>query len=322
MRRLVASLAVLGFVALPAGADSGQEANVWLSRVASAARSLNFTGTFVYQSGSRTETSRITHALDAGVEREKIEVLDGSPREIVRVNDEVRCFVADIRTVIIEKYAERSRFPGRLPVGLTDLTENYRVAKGEASRVADRESQLLILEPKDRLRHGYLFWVDQATGLLLKARTVDERGESLEQFHFTSVNIGGVIARDALRSRLERKVAEWKVHDARATEENSNESKWVFRTAVRGFRPSPGLRRKGDQGGEVMHYVFSDGLASISVFIERLGASHVGLEPRSRSAGAVNVYQRVSAGHLVTVLGEVPHQSLVVLGDGVEPRGR
>lgn len=322
MRRWVASLAVFGFVALPAGADSGQEAQVWLSRVANAARSLNFTGTFVYQSGNRTETSRITHAVDAGVEREKIEVLDGSPREIIRVNDEVRCFLADIRTVIVEKYAERARFPGRLPVSLAELAENYRVAKGEVSRVADRESQLLILEARDKLRYGYLLWADQATGLLLKARTVDGRGESLEQFYFTSVSIGGVIERGALRSRLERKAAEWKVHDARATEENPDETKWVFRTTVRGFRPSPGLRRKGDQGGDVMHYVFSDGLASISVFIERLGASHAGPEPRSMSAGAVNVYQRVSAGHLVTVLGEVPHQSLVVLGDGVEPRVR
>ncbi|MFI4923477.1 MAG: sigma-E factor regulatory protein RseB domain-containing protein, partial [Burkholderiales bacterium] len=62
----------------------------WLQKIATAAHELNYSGTFIYQYGIHTETSRIVHAVDSSGEHEKLEILDGLPREIIRNNDEVQ----------------------------------------------------------------------------------------------------------------------------------------------------------------------------------------------------------------------------------------
>src|ERR1035437_5289246 len=146
-----------------------QDGLFWLGRVVTAAQNLNYSGTFVYQNGTQTETSRITHLVEAGKEFERLEVLDGSPREVIRNNDEVKCYLHESRTLIIEKSGQRSSFPVLLPASLAGLAEHYSIRKGLPGRVAERESQSVLLEPRDDLRYGHQFWIDVSTGLLLKA---------------------------------------------------------------------------------------------------------------------------------------------------------
>ncbi|MDA0236004.1 MAG: siderophore-interacting protein, partial [Proteobacteria bacterium] len=147
---------MLGLCALlaqgPASAEHPTDPLSWLGRISTAGQRLNYVGTFVYQSGSHVETSRIAHRVDASGEYERLEVLDGSPREIIRRGAEVRCVLPDERTVIIDEAQGRRAFPARLPASPTGLAENYRVRKGELGRVAGLEAQALVLEPKDELR--------------------------------------------------------------------------------------------------------------------------------------------------------------------------
>src|SRR4051812_49033597 len=71
------------------------EALDWLRKIQEATHRLSYTGTFVYQQGSRTESSRITRFVDSGGDIERLEVLDGVPREIVRTRDTVRCYLPE-----------------------------------------------------------------------------------------------------------------------------------------------------------------------------------------------------------------------------------
>jgi sigma-E factor negative regulatory protein RseB len=66
--------------------------------------------------------------------------------------------------------------------------------------------------------------------------------------------------------------------------------------------------------------VFSDGLASISVFIEPGGSS--GSTEFVSNVGPVNVYRRQMGEHRLVVMGEVPALAVKRLGDGVEARRR
>lgn len=322
MRIGLALLALAGFVVAPAHAEqANSDPASWLARIAAAAQKLSYTGTFVYHSGNHTETSRITHVVDASGEREKLEVLDGSPREVVRHNDEVKCYLPEQRIVIVERQTPRKAFPARLPASLGNLADNYNIRKGEVSRVADREGQLLILEPKDKLRYGHMLWADTASGLLLKARMIDEKNEPIEQFYFTSVQIGGVIDKESLKPKLAGKAADWRVHNARTTETRIDGGDWLFKTELAGFRQSASMKRQLEKNApEITHVVFSDGLAAISVFIEPLSAHSGQAQTGFFSTGAINVYKRVNGDHLLTVLGEVPPQTLKKLGDGIEQR--
>ena len=289
----------------------------WLGRIATAGQRLNYSGTFIYQSGKNFETSRIVHMADANGEHERLEVLDGSPREVIRTNSEVRCVLPEQKTVIIDRPGGRRAFPSRLPASFAGLAENYRIRKGEVGRVAGLEAQLVVLEPKDDLRYGYQLWAELQSGLLLKARTVDERGEIIEQFTFSDVKIGGDIGSEAFRPRY-AKDGEWRVVHANGVEVGRDESGWRLNAPLTGFSLMSIVRRPlGRDRGEALHLVYSDGLAAVSVFIEPADGAHAPIGPLA--SGAINIYKRMVGQHLVTALGEVPLRTVQRLGDGIEP---
>ncbi|MGB0128233.1 MAG: MucB/RseB C-terminal domain-containing protein [Rhodocyclaceae bacterium] len=293
----------------------------WLGRIMGASQRLSYAGTFVYQSGGQTETSRIIHVVDSSGEREKIEALDGSPREMVRNNDEVKCFLPAEQTVIIDRQASRKLFPARLPASLSGLAESYRVRLGGVARVAGLDSRLVIIDPKDNLRYGHMLWADRDSGLLLKARMVNEKNEGVEQFYFTQVQIGGAIDRDALKPKFSAASVDWRVSNGRVVETTVRDDKWTFSVQVPGFKRSAGVKRQmQDNAAPMMHYVFSDGLAAISVFIEPLADNPDTRRAGTYGAGAINVYKRVVGDHALTLVGEVPARALKMLGDGIEPK--
>lgn len=321
MRRMSAVLAVCAaLMQAPAIAESPSDPLSWLGRMATAGQRLNYSGTFIYQSGKNFETSRIAHMSDANGEHERLEVLDGSPREVIRSNNEVRCVLPDQKTVIIDRPGTRRAFPSRLPVAFGGLAENYRIRKGSVGRVAGLDAQQIILEPKDDLRFGYQLWAEVQSGLLLKARTVDDRGEIVEQFTFSDVRIGGEIGSDAFRPRI-TKSSDWRIVQANGVEVRKEESGWALNAPLAGFSLVSVMRRPlGRDRGEALHMVYSDGLASISVFIEPNDGARV--EPGPLASGAINIYKRVVGPYLVTALGEVPLRSVQRLGDAIEPVAR
>lgn len=291
----------------------------WLSKIATAAQRLNYTGTFIYQSGKDFETSRITHMVDASGEHERLEVLDGSPREVIRSQSEVRCVLPDQKTIIIDRAGGQRAFPARLPSSYARLAENYRVSMGEVSRVAGFDTQSIVLEPRDDLRYGHMLWADMGTGLLLKARTLDERGEIIEQFTFSDVRIGGDIDANSLKPNYV-KDGEWRVINAHGDEVGEADSGWMLAAPLPGYSLKSVVRRPlGRDRGDILHLVFSDGLAAISVFIEPAEADHPHTNLGALANGAINIYRRIVDEHLVTALGEVPVLALQRLGDGIEP---
>lgn len=317
-------LCCLAFVFAGCGSVLAQAPNdplSWLGRISNAAHKLNYTGTFTYQSGKHVETSRITHLVDTSGEYEKLEALDGSPREVVRNNDEVQCFLPEQKLLIVDQFGARRSFPARLPPSPNALAENYRIRKGEVSRIAGMESQQIILEPRDEMRFGHHFWADVSSGLLLRARLVGEKGDSIEQFVFTEVQIGAPFDKEKVRPRFTRS-ADWKVVNARGNDVRVEDIGWTFRNTIPGFRQVVSVARQArKERGEAYHVVFSDGLAAISVFIEPesgKGAAQSGLS----ASGSFNIFRRSVADHRITVLGEVPAQALVRIADGVEMRKR
>lgn len=294
----------------------------WLGRMAAAGQRLNYSGTFTYQSGNRSETSRIAHLRDGAGEFERLETLDGSPREVIRNNGEVRCVLPAQKTVIIDQAGSRRAFPSRLAEAWMNLGESYRIRRGDVSRVAGLEAQQIVLEPKDDLRYGYILWADMQSGLLLKSRMVNERGETIEQFAFNEVKIGGDLDRGLLKSRFNvEQGAGWQVVNARGNELRRGDEGWAIKAAVPGFHQTSAVRRQmGVNGGETVQLVFSDGLAAVSVFIEPMdSAAEHKLTPGTFESGPINLYKRVVGNHFVTALGEVPPRTVQRLAEAVEP---
>jgi len=312
-----ASLLFASAALLAPAAFAAEDALALLQRIAQGSRQLTYSGTFVYRSGGKVDTSRIAHSLNGGLEVERIEALDGSPREVVRAGSEVKCFFPDEKLVIVENRATQSGFPALLPAGLGNLPEHYAIRGGSQGRVAGIKSRAVLLEPRDGLRYGHEFWMDSDSGLLLKANLVGEHGETLESFTFTQVKIGGPLEEGALKPRFDRERVT--VQQVRATEAKPEEMGWTFRTQLPGFRKVAAMRRQvSPDTPESLHVVFSDGLASISVFIEPGGVA--GEADAISSVGPLNVYRRQLAEHRLVVMGEVPALAVKRLGDGIERR--
>ncbi len=308
---------VLLCLALAAGTARAEEPLAMLQRIAEGSRQLTYSGTFVYRSGQRTDTSRIAHSVKDGVEIERIEALDGSPREVLRSGSEVKCFFPDEKLLIVENRASQRGFPALLPTGLGSLSEYYVIRENGTARVAGVQSRALRLEPRDALRYGHEFWMDHASGLLLKANLIGERGETLESFTFTQVSIGGPLEQGALAPRFQGERV--RVQQVRTSDLRGDDMGWAFRNMLPGFRKLGMVKRQlAPDQPESLHAVFSDGLASISVFIEPGGMG--GETDVMASMGPVSIYRRQLGEHRLVVMGEVPPQAVKRLGEGIERR--
>jgi len=321
--KAVWAIVFLAVAATGAAAEPGdpQDGLTWLKKMAGASRQLNYTGTFVYRHDNQTETSRIVHYVNAaGGEFEKLETLDGPPREVIRTNDQVTCYLPNTKTVIIERRSSR-RFPALLPEQLNDVSDNYTVRKGGMDRVAGYDCHVVVLEPKDKLRYGHQFCAEARSGLPLRARTFNDKNEPLESFAFTELKIGGGFNRDKVKSRYAAKSQDWKVdRSALVIAEIQAETGWVLTQQPNGFRKLTELKRSiAGRTATVSHIVFSDGLAAVSVFIEPMPKA---MPAQSLShQGAVNIYTRLIADHMVTVLGEAPAATVMQIANSLEFRG-
>ncbi|MGP1676365.1 MAG: MucB/RseB C-terminal domain-containing protein [Burkholderiales bacterium] len=294
------------------------DAMSWLKRIHVATQKLSYTGTFVYRSGDQAETSRIVHVVGRRGIRERLETLDGHPREIVRNGDEVKCYLPDRMTVKVDKQTDHKIFPGLLPEDLQDISEHYELSAGAIERIAGYDSQAIVLRPKDTLRYGRKLWADLKTGMLLKSQTFNDKNEAIEQFAFTQISIGGKIDDDELRPRLLAKARVWHIENSGAVEASLAASGWIIKPELPGFKKVTEMKRTQGGSTEVGHVIYSDGLAAISVFIEPM-ANKTSLPPPGLSRqGAINIYSRQIAGHLVTVVGETPAESVKTLAESVE----
>ena len=296
----------------------------WLKVMALAAHQTDFSGVFVYQSGGRVEMSRITHVSDKDGEHERLEGIGGAKRELIRDNDQVWLYTDGHKARVESRQIKRA-FPALLPEQLAVLKENYSVSQAEEDEVAGYHAHAVVFLPRDNLRYARKMWAQSDTGLLLKAVVLDDHGYVIEQYAFMQLNIGGNIDRKWIvpdKSSATAIAQELHLSPLPKVELLEESCGWQVDALPPGFKKILEMRRPFRGNKEpVIHMVFSDGLAGISVFIEKAqdaAYSHSGLSGQ----GAVHVYNRIVGEHLVTVVGEVPSRTVIQVGDSVRYAGQ
>lgn len=322
MNRLVAAALAAGslWYGNAVFAQSNPEAVQWLQRIYSATDGLSYTGTFVYQHGDHVETSRITRIVDSTGVHERVETLDGPPREIIRSNEEVKCYFPHVSKLKIDSQRETKPFPSMRGDQLKDIAEQYNIRKGSIERIAGYDCQALILEPKDSLRYGHKLWADVNTGMLLKAKTFNDKRELIEQFAFTQLQLGGSIDKNLVKSRFADTGRAWRIEVSGVTPADLSKAGWSLKSLPPGYKKIAELRRNMGESRDVGHIVVSDGLAAVSIFIEGLSQKTAQAQLGAMKQGVLNVYMRKFDTHLVTVVGEVPGDSVRAIAEAIEYR--
>ncbi|MDC1311213.1 MucB/RseB C-terminal domain-containing protein [Burkholderiales bacterium] len=288
-----------------------------LQQVAHSGRSLNYTGVFVLQKGDHFETCKIIHHGSGSQELEKIERLDGDPLEITRVNDNILVYVPSDKVVKSKLGVEERSFPSLTQNQLLTVGENYDVYVGDIDRIAGRFATHITLLPKDKLRYRHELWIDQKTGLQIKAQMYTDRNELVEQIMFTEINIGNHVTPAMTRSRYEANALGWKMdRDARKQIKTAaSERLWAVNRPPSGFKQVMQLQKQTNGAESRVQLVFSDGFAAVSIFID--SRRNNGFRAGLAREGSLNVYRRVLDDQFVTVLGDVPADTVKQIGDSL-----
>jgi len=309
-------LGVGGVLSQPVIAADEAKARRLLDEMTQASRSLNYDGVFVYQHDSHMDAMRIIHQAESGTERERIYSLTGHAREVIRNDESVTGIFPDNQSVIVEKSRPYELLSSQLPQPVAQLADYYTFALKGTDRVAGRDTRIVAIQPRDRYRYGYRLWLDSKTNLMLRSELIGKDGKALEQFMFTRIEIVEEIPDSQLEPTVTGTDFTW-YENPDDVHNKMSSSQWQVEWLPAGFSISNRTNELlADSPRPVHHMVFSDGLALVSVFVEKISNKRGALIGPSRM-GAVNAFARQMDDHQIVVVGEVPRITVRKMANAV-----
>ena len=266
------------------------------------------------------ESMRIIHLATPNGERERMFSLTGAAREVLRDSEKVTCILPDNQSVVVTKSRPRS-VTLRVFHPREGFARHYSLTSQPGARVAGRKTAFIKVTPKDEYRYGYRLWLDRVTGLLLKSELVGDADRALEQIVYTDIKIPATIPPELLEPAISGEGYTWYTDDgSQTTATRDTSSDWAVGWLPDGFEMSERMVDPASPSKTpAEHLVYSDGLASISVFIERVSSAAEPIEGHS-NMGAMNAYGRVHGDHQITVVGEVPGITVERVADSIQRR--
>jgi len=306
-----------------ASAQAGQslppaEAAAWLQKMADAARRMSYEGIFVVRQGDSMQTLSINNRPAGQSNESRLMALDGNQREVRCSQTGAVTVEASGNQIRMEKRLSRRHFPDLLPANPVALVNWYDVRLGETARVAGLDCRNVEILPRDAFRWGYILCAEKDSGLPLKAVMVNASHLPLMQYAFAEVKLS--VPGSATKPPA------WPATRPALLPEMPDPAQPLAAEQVVAKALPPGFtritavkRRLPNMPGEVEHWVFSDGLTHISLFLSPSNKpvdSVRGESPR----GMVNLMRRQVGEFQATVLGDAPWVAVETIALGLEPR--
>lgn len=293
----------------------------WLLRMHEASRRRAYIGTFVVSSNANMASAKIWHVCDGEHQMERVESLSGAPRSTFRRDDQVITFLPESKQAVAERRESLGLFPNLLQSPDSSIAQFYAARQSGHDRVAGFDADVVLLQPKDKLRYGYRVWSEKKTGLVMKLQTLDVDGRVLEQSAFSELQLDAPVSMTKL-SQMMGNTEGYKVDRPEMTKTTAAAEGWVLKTPVAGFKPMSCFKRpvaasETSAADNTMQWIFSDGLASISLFVEAFDRRQHGQEGLM-ALGATRTITRRIGDWWLTVVGEAPAQTLSAFAQGLE----
>ena len=273
----------------------------------------NYEGIFVLRKSDKMLSMHVVHGVDDRGVWESMEALNGEARKIVRHNNEVVSIYPDRKLVTVSKMGDKPGLHPILPENLDKLGNYYTVNQMGEDRIAGRATSVLDVKPKDAYRYGYRYWLDNETRVLLKCDLLDENGAIVEQMMYTAFHNHSAVPPTAFKPPELEGYTRKALNKSRGRQGDIG---WRAANMPQGFMLTQSTVRGGDDG-KALHLMYSDGLASVSVFIEPGESSAHRLKGAS-NMGALSVYGKQMEGVQITVMGEVPEATVASIAESME----
>ncbi len=292
----------------------------WLLRMHDASVRRAYIGTYVISSEGNLSSAKIWHVCDGVQQMERVETLTGTPKSTFRHNDQVVTFFPSTKVARVENRTTLGLFPGMLVSSGAGVDEHYAASRVGQERVAGVDAEVVLLRAKDDWRFGYRLWVATGTGIVVKMQTLDSGGVVLEQMAFSELQLGAPVKMDKLLQKMANTDG-YRVERLDLEATTPAAEGWSLRRAIAGFKPMSCFRRQplasGPSAGAAaqatgpatVQWIFSDGLASVSIFIEPFERQRH-IQEGTVAEGATRTLTRRHLDWWVTAVGEVPLQTL------------
>ena len=322
-----ALLASAASAVLAADDASSNEALAWLARMQTALRGGDYTGEFSFYRDGELNSLSITHGRVEGQLRERLVHLNGPRRVIVRDGDEVSCLLeaGDPMLEHLERLPTgpfaRRFIPGDGAAG-SMLPAGYEARLSGTGRIAGQGVRRIDVLPSDDTRYGYRLYLQDPTALPLRAELINQSGRALEIFQFVRIDLRPDLAR-----LLDAPTAPGLIrHDLKVeavVEAGDAPVNWSVEWLPTGFEmAAASLAAAPVRDTPVQALSFSDGIASLSVFVERAWADVSWARQRRRGATSAVMGElegENGARFVVTVVGEVPMATAARVAAAVRP---
>lgn len=293
----------------------------WLVRMHEAARRRTYTGTFVVSAGNSISSARIWHVCDGDLQMERVEALTGPPRSTFRRNEQLLTLYPDSRLAVAERRESFGQFPNLLQPGGTALGQLYGIRFAGSERVAGLEADVVQLRPNDALRFAYQIWTEKKTGMVLKLQTIDARGRVLEQAAFSELQLDAPVSMTKL-AQMMANTEGYQVERTDLVKTSAADQGWGMKSAVPGFQAvscylRPTAVPADARPESTLQWIFSDGLATVSLFIEAFEPRRHG-QPMAQALGATHTLTRRIGDWWLTAVGEVPPHTLAAFAQALQ----
>ena len=300
---------------------SERSVSEWLMRMHEASRRRAYVGTFVVSAGGNLSSARIWHICDGEQQMERVETLTGAPRSTFRRNDQVMTFLPEMHIAVAEKRESLGLFPNMLQARDTSIAQYYRVKATGHERVAGFDADVVQLLPQDHWRFGYRVWTEKNTGLVVKLQTLEGDGHVLEQASFSELQLDAPVSMTRL-TQMMANTEGYQILKPELLKTTAAAQGWLLKDTVPGFKAMSCYTRTVKGATDTLHentmqWIFSDGLATVSLFVELFDAHHHGQSART-SQGATHTLTRRMGAWWLTVVGEVPYPTLNAFAQGLE----
>jgi sigma-E factor negative regulatory protein RseB len=309
--------------------DDGEQAELsvkeWLLHVHEGSRRRAYIGTFVVSVGDYMSSARIWHVCDGAQQIERVDTLSGAPRSTLRRDDDVVTFWPASRIAVSERRAGMGFFPNWLQSASSDIERFYKVRRMGSARVAGYDADIVWMRPIDKYRFGYRVWTEKKSGLIVKLQTLDASGHVLEQSAFSELTLNAPVSAREL-TQMMGDTEGYTVQKPSLIKTSDVAEGWRMTKTVPGFKPLSCFNRTltgnstaGAGLEQVFQWVFSDGLASVSLFVgvfDPVRHSQSG----AYAIGATHTLTKQIGTWWVTAVGEVPETTLDLFVRALERR--
>jgi sigma-E factor negative regulatory protein RseB len=317
-RSVVMLLALCGtFFVLSVVLASDRSPSEWLERMTDAVENTSYQGTVIRISEGKAEALKVVHTVSDGVIREKVVAQEGDGLEIIRNGNEVHCILPERKSVLVEAWNDQSTLFSTLPSSDIRFGSEYDVAIVREDRVAGHKTILIAIRPHDEYRFGHRIWLDLGTGFPLQTQLIDAEGSAMEQVKFADITLNKTILASDLAPSYSTDNFKWYDTPVRKVTPVSD-SIWTSEDLPAGFRVVSTHEQVLPASGEtVTHILFSDGLASVSVFI---GAHDGSQFAETSELGASNSFSTTVNSFRITAVGEVPAATVKRIANSTRPQ--